>query len=84
MLQAPVILDYAAAGDDPPAELDNLLNRFATSRIERVSILAHADQTAPGTALARIAKVNAALEKKGVGGAIIEIKPLAQRATRCV
>jgi hypothetical protein len=77
LLQAPVILNYAGASDDPPAEFDNLLNRFAISQIQHVSILAHADQTAPGTALARIAKVNTALKKKGVGGAIIEIKPLA-------
>ena len=71
-----VILKYSGSGVDPPADLDNFLNRFTISKIERARIAAHADQTAPGAALARIVKVKAALEKKGMGRAIIDIEPL--------
>jgi hypothetical protein len=69
-----VVLNYAGASDDPPVDLDNFLNRFTSSKIQSGRIVAHPDQTAPGTALARIEKVAAALEKKGVSRAIIEIE----------
>jgi hypothetical protein len=71
-----VILNYSGTSDDPPVELDNFLSRFTTSKIQRARIVAYADQTASGAPRARIVKVEAALEKKGVGRAIIDIEPL--------
>jgi len=76
-----LVLSYSGDADDPPADLDGLLNRVGISSIEHARIIAHADPTSPGAAAARIVKVQAALAKKGVDQAIIEVARLSAAST---
>jgi hypothetical protein len=70
------VLTYSDGTDDPPADLENLLNRLVMSDIAHVRIVAHSDLASRGLALARVTKAQALLEKKGVSLTIIDIEPV--------